>query len=287
MMGTGAYIFAPKYSEYGAAGTGVLGPGALIGYLILKLVREVIYRSKNGLWFKSESSNWIKDDDRKVRWQSVIPLVGNICLNIGYTVVMTIAWDFADKAKMNQGVVSSLLCFASVFNMTIFYCAFGEKISCWHLTGVILLFFGILIFAGGASHEEDDLPETSDTEGFSNLVYGIFAVGVGMGGPIIISLQAWLIRRFSKYYTGVDQAIDAAPGNNLVFCFFLISLADEMTRTIEFKDILIGAAAEGLMETSRVLLSYGIAVGLAGPAQALMSTHALWQVIWGAIFVDG
>ena len=49
---------------------------------------------------------------------------------------------------------------------------------------------------------------------------------------------------------------------------------------------MIGAAAECLMETARVLLSFGIEKGLAGPAQALMSTHALWQVIWGAIFAD-
>lgn len=55
---------------------------------------------------------------------------------------------------------------------------------------------------------------------------------------------------------------------------------------ITFTDLLIGAAAEGLMETSRILLSYGIEKGLAGPAQALMSTHALHQVICGAIFAS-
>ena len=45
--------------------------------------------------------------------------------------------------------------------------------------------------------------------------------------------------------------------------------------TITFKDIMIGTAAEGLMEAGRVLLAFGIEKGLAGPAQALMSTHAL------------
>ena len=56
--------------------------------------------------------------------------------------------------------------------------------------------------------------------------------------------------------------------------------------SITIGDILIGAVAEGLMETARVLLSYGIEKGIAGPAQALMSTHALWQVIWGALFAS-
>ena len=45
--------------------------------------------------------------------------------------------------------------------------------------------------------------------------------------------------------------------------------------TITMNDLFIGAAAEILMETSRVLLSFGVEKGLAGPAQALMSTHAL------------
>ena len=123
-----------------------------------------------------------------------------------------------------------------------------------------------------------------DTGGRSATLNGVLALCVGMGGPIIISTQAYIIRKFSTHYSGIDQSIDAAPIQNLIFCFFLLPLKSEMTITVE--DILVGAAAEGLMETARVLLAYGIEKGLAGPAQALMSTHALWQVICGAIFVN-
>ena len=56
--------------------------------------------------------------------------------------------------------------------------------------------------------------------------------------------------------------------------------------TIEWSDILVGLAAEALMENARILLSYGVEKGLAGPAQALMSTHALWQALCGAVFAD-
>ena len=52
MMGTGAFIFANSYSEYGLAGSGVLGPGAFILYTIIKLVREIHYRCKNRRWTK-------------------------------------------------------------------------------------------------------------------------------------------------------------------------------------------------------------------------------------------
>ena len=45
---------------------------------------------------------------------------------------------------------------------------------------------------------------------------------------------------------------------------FLISLTEKME--ITWRDIGIGFAAELLMETSRILLSYGISIGLAAAA---------------------
>ena len=95
-MGTGAFIYANSYSEYGLVGSGVLGPGAFIMYLILKVFREVAYRCKTGKWTKDESSSWKKEEDGKIRWISIVPLLGNIACNIGYTIVMTFAWNFAE-----------------------------------------------------------------------------------------------------------------------------------------------------------------------------------------------
>ena len=72
----------------------MLGPGATIMYLLAKIARELWYYCQNKRWIKPEKSSW-NTDDGKVRWSSVIPLVGNILCNIGITVVMTFAWDFA------------------------------------------------------------------------------------------------------------------------------------------------------------------------------------------------
>ena len=43
-------------------------------------------------------------------------------------------------------------------------------------------------------------------------------------------------------------------------------------------------AAGLLMCLGRVFVTIGVAVGLAGPAEALMSTHALYQSVLTAIF---
>ena len=123
-----------------------------------------------------------------------------------------------------------------------------------------------------------------DTGGRSPTLNGALAIIVGFGGPIIITTQAYIIRRFSKNYSGLEQAYDAAWLTNILFCLFLISLTEKME--ITWRDIGLGFAAELLMETSRILLSYGISIGLAGPAQALMSTHALYQALCGAIFAS-
>lgn len=274
MMGTGAFIFASNYADYGLKGTGLLGPGAAIVYFLFKAIKEIIYRSKHGRWTKEKDSSWRKDDG-SIRWMSIVPIAGNVACNIGYTIVMTFAWRFAEQAGLNQGVISSMLCFASVINIVVFYCAFNEKVSCINLIGVALMFAGIVcIGAAAATSEDSELDPEVDTGGRSTTVNGILALVVGFGGPMIISTQHYVIRKFSTYYTGLDQAIDAAFPTNLIFCFFLIPLADEMTITM--KDLGIGLAAEALMETARILLSFGVEVGLAGPAQALMSTHALW-----------
>ena len=109
-----------------------------------------------------------------------------------------------------------MLCFASVFNIIVFYCAFKEKIRALHSVGVALMFIGIVcigIAAATADEDEEDLEDGEEEEdsGRSILANTILALGVGFGGPLIISTQAYTIRRFSEFYSGLDQAIDAAP----------------------------------------------------------------------------
>ena len=65
---------------------------------------------------------------------------------------------------------------------------------------------------------------------------------------------------------------------------FLIPLSNNPDFTITWKDLGVGMAAGMLMCLGRVFVTIGVAVGLAGPAEALMSTHALYQSLLGAIF---
>jgi len=210
MMGTGAFLFASKYSEYGLAGSGVLGPGAGVAFLLVKIIREVVYWCKHKSWVKPNKSSWVTDES-KFRWSSLIPLLCNMGVNIGYTIVMSFAWNFAEQANLNQGVISSLLSFASVFNCVVFYYVFGEKVSKLHLIGVFFMFCGIAcIGAAAATSEEADDSDDIETGGRSTVESGILALAVGFGGPVLISFQHYIIRKFADNFSGLDQAIDAA-----------------------------------------------------------------------------
>ena len=69
-----------------------------------------------------------------------------------------------------------------------------------------------------------------------------------------------------------------------ILSLFLIPLSKNPEFTITMNDLLIGAAAGTLMCLGRIFVTIGVATGLAGPAEALMSTHALYQSLLSAIF---
>lgn len=75
---------------------------------------------------------------------------------------MSLAWGFAKAAGLNQGVISTLLSLASLFNIVIFYFKFGETVSALHLIGVFLMLACVLCISmaatkgGKKDFDEDD-----------------------------------------------------------------------------------------------------------------------------------
>lgn len=66
----------------------------------------------------------------------------------------------------------------------------------------------------------------------------------------------------------------------------MIPLSGNAEFTITWGDLAIGMAAGFLMCLGRISVTIGVATGLAGPAEALMSTHALYQSLLSAIFAS-
>ena len=95
-----------------------------------------------------------------------------------------------------------------------------------------------------------------------------------------------MIRKYKPQYDGIAQALDAAILEFFILTMFLFPLSSSGDFTITWSDLGVGMAAGLLMCMGRVFVTIGVAIGLAGPAEALMSTHALYQSLLSAIF-DG
>ena len=202
--------------------------------------------------------------------------------NFGYLLVMSVGWKFAKASEMNQGVISTLLSLASLFNIISFYFKFGEKISCLHLIGVAFMLACIICISVEATSSDSDSEfDSEDNMGVSKVVAGILAVLCGLTGAILMSTRHFFIRLYKANYSGVDMGIDGSIVEFFLFIFLLFPLSSEMN--VEWRDIAIGSVAGCLICLGRVFISIGVSVGLAGPAQALMSTHAIHQAFWSAI----
>ena len=205
-MGTGAFIYAPKYAKYDLAGAGVLGPGVLLVFSLWRIILQIRYKINNDTWLKRTGSRvW---ENGKPKYKTLIPLLGNAATNAGYLVVMTVAWDFAKEGGLNQGVVSTLLSFASVFNVFTFYCYFNEKITVWQGFGILFMLLCIMcigIESGRKGKENDGKLEVDEDEGGrSKMVSCFFGILLGLVGAILMSSKYFLIRLYKGGYAAFD-----------------------------------------------------------------------------------
>ena len=113
--------------------------------------------SKNGRWLKATGSRVVTDDGN-YKWRNLIPLLGNVFINGTYLIIMAYAWNFAKLGGLNQGLVTTWLSVASVYNVITFYCVFGEKPLPLQYLGIALIIAMILtldLAAYGQGKEEE------------------------------------------------------------------------------------------------------------------------------------
>lgn len=163
-MGTGGAIYATCYARLGLSGVGITGPGTFLVYLTWRILLELRYRCKHDQWTKREGSR-VLDERGNYKWKNLIPLLYNVFINGTYLIVMSFAWNFAVQGGMNQGLVTTWLSVASVYNVIIFYCVFREKPLPLQYLGIFLIITMIVALNFGAlsetgegeseEHEED------------------------------------------------------------------------------------------------------------------------------------
>lgn len=223
-MGTGGAIYATCYARLGMAGVGITGPGTFIFFLIWRLTAELRHRFVHGQWLKPEGSR-IVDDQGVTKWKNLIPLLGNVFINGMYLIVMSYAWNFAKIGGLNQGLVTTWLSVAAVYNVIVFYCVFKEKPLCLQYIGIVLIIAMIICLdlAAAGQGEEDEI--AVEDNGYSKVANCTFALLLGAIAPILIASKCLIIRWYHNLgYIGSDLAIDANIIQYFIYSLIMIHL---------------------------------------------------------------
>ena len=108
---------------------------------------------------------------------------------------------------------------------------------------------------------------------------------MGMFAAVLMSVKHLATKYFKGGgYSPFDQALDASILEGFIMCFLLIPLITVEQYTPTWIDFAWGSLAGTLIVLGRVFIAIAVSEGIAGPAQSLMSTHALHQSLWTALF---
>ena len=105
-----------------------------------------------------------------------------------------------------------------------------------------------------------------------------------------MTTRYFCIRKYKGAYTPFALGIDAAIIKNVILLSSTVMLTFyrdnyELTKDFEWtwRTIIVGAISGTLMDSGSLLMGIAVAIGIAGPAQALMSTHLIHQTFWSAV----
>lgn len=113
-------------SGQGIIALSYVGLIACIVLFLYRIVEAVNNKLRFGTYVNYQNSNFFAPDGA-FKLKNLIPLAGNGITNMLNLIAMTYAYKYAALAGINQGVLLTLNSLSAVYNIPIFYFAFGEK----------------------------------------------------------------------------------------------------------------------------------------------------------------
>lgn len=143
-------FFLGTISDLGISAAFLFCLGALTcGFLyhVMWIVYNLI--AYNVVWRK-EISNLIKVDERgncSFNWANIIGLIMRCLLMIGIQLSVIKGFEYASKANMNSGIITSLFSLNCVFSPLMSYVLFNEQLSCRFIVGIMLSLACVVLVA--------------------------------------------------------------------------------------------------------------------------------------------
>lgn len=211
-----------------------------------------------------------------VNWTNVLGLLLRVSVNITFQSTTMLAFMFAQKAGINQGLITSLFSTYCVFTSFIFFFLFSEKLKTKFLVGIGLMLNCVILVSISQSQNKkssevkpitveneiefefirisnkhidgfQDLPMVSmaflGTDNISKEKAGFMAISLGIFTPFMISIFISISRYWSQVhgYKSIDFTVDAFLCMGLIEIVFFIQHQMNVGYTV--KAMLCGVGA--------------------------------------------
>ncbi|CAI2373540.1 unnamed protein product [Moneuplotes crassus] len=192
----------------------------------------------------------------------------------GFLVVLT--FEYAFYAGINQGIISTLFSFTSVFLSIFGWLLFDERINSVQIIGMISMTTSAILYGfSGSGHTQSN---GSAVSSILPILFGLISTIYFTGRSL--ALKAFCVR---YQYSALDfMSISYIICGSILLIPFLTHVINYGVEMSLLKDCIIGGI---LQETSMIMMYYSISTGYSGPAAALSSIQAPLQTALAAIFL--
>ena len=141
-------------SNKGISSLYIFSVGALIYCAIYRIFEAIQTKKRTGSYISLENSNIfiLKDGKWSLNWVNFSGLILRSLLNISFQISLMMAFMFADRANLNQGLVTAFLSTYCVFTSIIFYLVFDEILRPKFILGIILMISCVLLVSSSIKH---------------------------------------------------------------------------------------------------------------------------------------
>jgi len=147
-LGLGNYIIGIKLAQEGILSSSFTGPFPLALLIIYRLVQMTQnffkYRSPINLG----KSNWFyKARNGRVLFKrkNILPITGSFLPTFFAFITTNLSFTYAALGGLNQGIISTLVAFAGVLTVIIFYFRFHEPISFIQVVGMTIMILSVVL----------------------------------------------------------------------------------------------------------------------------------------------
>jgi drug/metabolite transporter (DMT)-like permease len=153
--------------------------------------------------------------------KNLLALLGNFAPNFLILLSLTLAFKYAALGGLNQGVLPTLTCLASIFTMVLFYFTFYELISLVQFLGMLVMVISV-VFLGLEAMNKGQTDDIIGVDGQDRSTYNLMALGFATLAPVFITVKSYCIRLFADEYNSFDMGIDGLIFEHLSYSIIFV-----------------------------------------------------------------